>query len=218
MSMPAWYDIVGLDERSNENCEGIDRSVKTLQQLLEKEHADHDIPFDRMCLMGFSQGGALSLYTGLQYREKLAGVVVLSGYLPHASGFHIDGTPNQHTPVLHCHGTSDMVVSHSVAVRTQQVVTNDKGATSYKLKSYPIQHTVSPAELADVLKFLHEILPELPVVEDDRDPTAMSVKDLKKALQAAGLSQEMNGFVEKSEFISLLQKYRQSKAKANSEL
>ena len=92
MSMPSWYDIVGLDERSNENCAGIDTSVKTLQDILKAEHDNHGLPYNRMVLAGFSQGGALSLYTGLQFTDTLAGVVVLSGYLPQAKQFKI--TPN----------------------------------------------------------------------------------------------------------------------------
>ena len=38
MPMPSWYDIVGLDERSNENCKGIDVSVDTVRTILQKEH------------------------------------------------------------------------------------------------------------------------------------------------------------------------------------
>lgn len=44
-----------------------------------------------MALAGFSQGGALSLYTGLQLpiENKLAGIAVMSGYLPGADKFHL---------------------------------------------------------------------------------------------------------------------------------
>lgn len=107
--MPSWYDITGLDERSNENCAGIDRSAARVKQILEHEHAANGLPYRRMVLAGFSQGGALSLFTGLQLpRElKLGGIVVMSGYLPAARVFDI--TPGLgDTPIMHCHGEADV--------------------------------------------------------------------------------------------------------------
>ena len=87
MRMNSWYDIVGLDERSNEACHGIDESQAKLVQLLDTEHASTQLPYQRMVLAGSSQGGALSLYTGLQLplTKKPAAICVMSGYLPHAS-------------------------------------------------------------------------------------------------------------------------------------
>ena len=35
--MPAWYDIVGLDDRSGESCEGIEDSMAEIQECLEEE-------------------------------------------------------------------------------------------------------------------------------------------------------------------------------------
>lgn len=45
------------------------------------------LPYSRMMLAGFSQGGAMSLFSGLQLPYEpadghLAGLVVMSGYLP----------------------------------------------------------------------------------------------------------------------------------------
>lgn len=81
MHMPAWYDIVGLDDRSAESCDGIIESRRVVQELLEQEVAS-GIQYDRMVVAGFSQGGALTLHAGLQLDsadKKLAGLVVMSG-------------------------------------------------------------------------------------------------------------------------------------------
>lgn len=40
------------------------------------------IPPEKILLGGFSQGGALALYSALIYPQKLAGVVALSCWLP----------------------------------------------------------------------------------------------------------------------------------------
>ena len=212
MSMPSWYDIVGLDERSNEKCNGIEESRSTLVGILEKEHSNTGLPYSRMVLAGFSQGGALSLFTGLQMpsEQKLAAVVVMSGYLPAAKSFKL--TPGlEDTPVLHCHGSLDPMVQIGMATKSREHVM-EAGAKDYELKQYPIQHTVSPAEIADVLKFLQSKLPP-----DDtcrikvKEPSEMSVKELKAAIRQANLGSKAVGLMEKSEFVRLLEDHRAGK-------
>ena len=57
MRMPSWYDIAGMEKRSNEPATGIEESYETVKQLLKKER-DAGVNADRLLLMGFSQGGA----------------------------------------------------------------------------------------------------------------------------------------------------------------
>lgn len=158
MPMPSWYDITGLDERSNENCAGIDRAQTTVKDILAQEHAATGLPYRRMVLAGFSQGGALSMFTGLQLEHKLGGIVVMSGYLPAAAQFQI--TPGlEDTPILHCHGEADPMVVVDMAQKSQAMVLS-KGAASYDLKTYPgLVHSVSIEEIADVKGFLQNTLP-----------------------------------------------------------
>jgi hypothetical protein len=66
-----------------------------------------------------------------------------------------------------------------------------KGIKSYTLKKYPIGHTVGADEIQDVHNFLVSVLPP-----DDscriklKEPSEMSVKELKAAIRKAGLSQQ----------------------------
>jgi predicted esterase len=39
MRMNAWYDIVGLDDRASESCEGIEDSVERVKTILHQERA-----------------------------------------------------------------------------------------------------------------------------------------------------------------------------------
>lgn len=210
MKMPSWYDITGLDERSNENCSGIDESRERISNILKTEHEITGLPYERMALAGFSQGGALSLFTGFQLPEKIAGVVVLSGYLPAAKKFNV--APGlEGIPVLHCHGTQDPLVNYALAQKTKEKL-ETAGVKSYTIKSYPIGHTVDMKELSDVLNFLQGILPS-----DDackiklKDVRDMSVKELREAIRKAGLSRKAVGLMEKSEFVQLLQDHRDGK-------
>ena len=160
-----------------------------------------------MMLVGFSQGGALSLFTGFALPEQLAGIVLLSGYLPAASKFKV--TPGlESTPVLHCHGTQDLLVNHSLAKKSKQQVQSQHGVQDYTIKSYNIGHTVSMDELNDVLEFVKLRLPDDPSFRIQlKDPSTMSVKELKAAIRRAGLSSA--GCFEKSEFVRLLQEHRE---------
>lgn len=214
MPMPSWYDITGLDERSNENCKGIDESQKTVTYILDKEHEEYKLPYQRMVLMGFSQGGALSLFTGMHLpkEKKLGGIVVMSGYLAAKAQFSItDGLKD--TPILHCHGEADPMVQIGMARKSQAAVKGEFGAESYELKTYPgLVHSVNMDELEDVATFLQKVLPP-----DDsckvslKDPSDMSVKELRAAIRSAGIGSKAVGLMEKGEFVKLLKDHRSGK-------
>jgi lysophospholipase II len=123
--MNAWYDITQLNDRTHDPNEGIEESATYIRSLIETEMEKTGLSLSRIALAGFSQGGAMSLFTGLQDKyiplsqcenddaEKngtLAGVLVMSGYLPNQQAFQL-GNSLQSTPVFHCHGTEDPVVS-----------------------------------------------------------------------------------------------------------
>lgn len=212
MSMPSWYDIVGLDERANEECKGIQESKATIHSILKAEHEKNSLTYNRMALMGFSQGGALSLFSGLSLEkdQKLAGIVVLSGYLAASKSFVLTEELKD-TPIFHGHGTSDPMVVYPMASKTQKSL-QAKGVSNYELKSYRgMQHSLCPEEIQDVAHFLLTCLPE----DKDscvqvKDPSEMSVKELKTAIRNAGLGSKAVGLMEKSEFVRLLKEYRES--------
>jgi lysophospholipase-2 len=208
MPMPSWYDIVGLDERSNENCRGIEESKAKVKAILQKEHEETGLPYSRMVLAGFSQGGALSIFTGLQMEEQLAGIVVWSGYLPAASKLQVK---QPKTRIWHGHGTQDPLVQYAMAEKSKYTLM-EAGVEHYDLHSYPIPHTVSPAELRESLEFLSSVLPpDGSFSVQLKDPSAMSIKELKGAIRKAGLGNKAVGLMEKSEFVKLLQDHRDGK-------
>jgi len=137
MAMPSWYDIEGLDERTNENCKGIETSHERIMNILKTEHNTTGLPYNRMVLSGFSQGGALALFSGLQMapEEKLAGILVMSGYLAGAKQFKMSEA-GKATPILHCHGTADPMVQWGMAQKTHAMLTTDGGHSDYTLKPY----------------------------------------------------------------------------------
>jgi predicted esterase len=77
------YDIVSLTNRdeSNEDERGLLESARSVNEIITSE-LDNGVETSRIVLGGFSQGGAVTLLTGLTTERKLAGLVVMSSYLP----------------------------------------------------------------------------------------------------------------------------------------
>jgi lysophospholipase I len=81
------FDVESFGFDTAEDEKGMLETVTSLNQLITKEIEESGIHPSRIVLGGFSQGGAMSLLTGLTTEKKLAGVVVLSGWLPLSSKF-----------------------------------------------------------------------------------------------------------------------------------
>lgn len=86
---PRRFDIEAFDFAS-EDEPGMLNAVRKLNELITAE-VDAGIPADRIIIGGFSQGGAMSLLTGLTSERRLGGIVVMSGWLPLKAKFKAVG-------------------------------------------------------------------------------------------------------------------------------
>ena len=94
----------------------------------------------------------------MQFSERLAGVVAMSGYLPAAEKFQLSEAAKD-VPVLLGHGTADPMVKYEFAEQTRDGLI-EMGATNVVLKSYPgMGHSVCMEEIHDVETFLRSVLP-----------------------------------------------------------
>jgi phospholipase/carboxylesterase len=158
MTMRAWYDLKGLDRRAAEDVAGFRDTDAEIRQLIAKE-GTRGIAANRVVLAGFSQGGAVSLYTVTRYPEKLAGVMALSCYLPRESSFAAEREPaNDATPIFMAHGRSDTVLTMSLGVQSRDFLRSQGYAVEWH--EYPMPHAVCAAEIADIREFLLRVLPQ----------------------------------------------------------
>src|ERR1700736_4877966 len=119
MSMRAWYDLKGLDRSAAEDVAGFRDSDMQIRQLIANE-VKRGIATNRIVLAGFSQGGALSLYTAPRFPEKLAGVLALSCYVPAELSFSAERAPaNDPTPIFMAHGQGDTVLPMSLGTQSR---------------------------------------------------------------------------------------------------
>jgi phospholipase/carboxylesterase len=161
MRMRAWYDIISLDRRSAEDAAGFRDSDASIRQLIAREVA-RGVPVHRIVLAGFSQGGAVSLYTGLRYPERLAGIMALSTYLPLAGQLAAERAAiNQATPIFMAHGLSDPVLTCNLGVESREHLKSL--GYSVEWHQYPMPHSVCAAEIADIRSYLLRVLPNVNV-------------------------------------------------------
>ncbi len=154
--MRAWYDILGFEEGAQQDEAGLRRSQAMVEALIAREK-ERGMAADRIVLAGFSQGCAMALLTGLRHRERLAGIVGLSGYLPIAATTAKErDAANQHTPIFLAHGTHDEVVHLDRAEASRDALQ----ALGYPVEwhTYPMGHSVSPQEIQHLNAFLLRVL------------------------------------------------------------
>jgi len=154
--MRAWYDIFDATFLDREDADGIQESRQALEKLIERE-TGRGMATSRIILAGFSQGGAIALYTGLRYSQPLAGIMALSTYLPLAHELEQRiNTANKGVPILMAHGTQDTVVPYSLAIRSKNLL--EKHGYGIKWRSYPIGHTLCPEEIVDISAWITRVL------------------------------------------------------------
>ncbi|KAK9465100.1 Phospholipase/carboxylesterase/thioesterase [Lipomyces arxii] len=159
LQMPSWFDIVSLDRvEAQEDSKGILESVGRMRSFIAEEIAKGIKP-ERIVIGGFSQGCAISLYTGVTSDIKLGGVVALSGFMPLRSTVaELHKKLGIKIPFLVGHGTSDPVVKYEYGEFTKKVL--DSLDVPCEFHTYRgLTHSASPQEISDVLTFLQKTLP-----------------------------------------------------------
>jgi phospholipase/carboxylesterase len=155
MRMRAWYDILQPGGGAEDET-GIRESQAQIEGLISRE-VKRGIPHDKIVLAGFSQGGAIVLQTALRQRERLAGVMALSTYLPLSKTLEKErATANGALPIFMAHGEYDNMIPLDRAVRSRDALQALGYAVEWR--EYPMPHSVCPEEIADIAAFLLRIL------------------------------------------------------------
>lgn len=150
--MRAWYDIKGFGPERAEDDQGIRGSEDVVKRYIEQQIA-HGIPAGKIVIAGFSQGGAIALQTGLRYRQRLAGIMALSTYLPlRASVAAEAAAENRDIPILMCHGVQDPIVPLQMGAGSRDVLQS----LGYGIEwhTYPMEHSVCLEEIVEISNWL----------------------------------------------------------------
>ncbi|KAM6973896.1 acyl-protein thioesterase 2 isoform 1-T2 [Tautogolabrus adspersus] len=160
-TMPAWFDLMGLKPDIPEDESGIKRAADNIKAIIEHE-AKNGIPPHRIILGGFSQGGALSLYTALTCQHQLAGVVALSCWLPLHRSFPSASSGHKNIPILQCHGENDCMIPAQFGAMTHEKLRLIVNPDLVNFKTYPnLSHSSCPQEMVAVREFIDKYLPRI---------------------------------------------------------
>ena len=157
--MPAWYDILSLGMGPPRESESdLRASAAEVAALIEREHA-RGVAYENIVLAGFSQGGAMVLHVGLRSEQRLAGVLVLSAYLPMGHTLQSEARPERRdTPLLFCHGRQDGVVPYAGGRMSYELVKHAGYAAEWA--EFDVGHTMNLEEVQLIAAWLAARFPE----------------------------------------------------------
>ena len=164
MMMRAWYDILTLDRDGPNDDAGVRASGAILDGLILREQ-QRGIAASRIVVAGFSQGGAIALHSGLRSKQKLAGIMALSTYLPIRASFATEVVAPADcgytdVPILMAHGSLDPVLPMALGRSSADLL----AANGFRVEwhEYPMAHSVCREEIEDIRQWL------LAVFSDER--------------------------------------------------
>ncbi|CCU82721.1 acyl-protein thioesterase 1 [Blumeria hordei DH14] len=168
LSMPGWYDITQLNDlQSAQDETGILRSRTYLHNLINSE-VSAGIPADRIVIGGFSQGGAMAIFSGITGQNKLGGIFGLSCYLLlhyKIQQFVAEAGDTKDTRIFMGHGDADPLVKPEWGRMSESFLSNM--GFNVDLKMYPgLAHSADPQEINDLEGFLNSVIPPLEKVSN----------------------------------------------------
>ncbi len=156
MPMRAWYDLYNANLAERADLSGVEASRRQLEALIAAQQA-RGIAARRVVLAGFSQGGAVALYAGLRYAERLAGIIALSTYLIRGEQLAQEATAaNRDLPIFMAHGSTDEVVRLEWAEASRQMLATQGYTVEWH--RYPMPHSVVWEEIEAIRAFLQRVL------------------------------------------------------------
>jgi phospholipase/carboxylesterase len=116
------------------------------------------VPIERTVLGGFSQGAVMSYSLGLAAsRARPAGIVAMSGFIPHVEGFELDLETAAGLPISISHGTYDPVISVDFGHHARDRLREAGADVHYR--EDPVAHQIAPGALTQARAVLEKALP-----------------------------------------------------------
>jgi predicted esterase len=139
------FDCYSFDisDRS-EDEPGLNLAARHIDDIISTEVKDYNIPASQIIIGGISQGSAVSIFTALTTTHRLAGIFILSGYIPlrkkakeacslsiqlfAASSYctmQIASPSAQSLPIFWAHGRADQQVEYKFSLDAAQTLASD---------------------------------------------------------------------------------------------
>ncbi len=146
-----WF---GLQDWSQDAIfNGAERAAPKLNAYLDEVLAAHNLPPNRLALVGFSQGSMMALHVGLRRPAALGAIVGFSGAL--VGPDKIAGAHRSKPPVLLVHGMMDTVVPYAAMPASAHYL--QQAGVSVLTETRPmLGHSIDQEGLAKAALFLSQ--------------------------------------------------------------
>jgi len=143
----AWFPI---NDPGNPATQPVDAAVAGVLAWLD----GLAVPPTSVGLLGFSQGAAMTLQLMRAAPDRFAFAVQLSGFVASGDRGGDQRLAERRPPVFWGRGTADPVIPEGAIARTQAWLPGHSTLTERIYEG--MSHSISPAELGEVVTFLHE--------------------------------------------------------------
>ena len=144
----SWFD--GWPPEGDSIVPSREKLLALIDELVER----YPTPEGKLVVAGFSQGALMAIDAGFRTKQKVAGIVVMSGAVYEAD--MPDLRAQKELPVLLIHGTQDDMVPVINARRTRHILEEHGVMPEYH--ELPMGHHVTPESMLVVREFLRRVL------------------------------------------------------------
>ncbi len=152
---PPGYAFFTIEEFGKPHRQVFDQVIIQIMKFIEEAITEYPIDAEKIFLMGFSQGAILSKTLAFAMgKEKIAGIVALSGYIPDfvQTEYHKHSVSDM--PVFISHGLMDYVLPYQWGEASRDFFT-EQGA-NVTFKNFQDGHGVTPEIHQALIAFLKE--------------------------------------------------------------
>ncbi|KAJ2444846.1 hypothetical protein GGF42_006181 [Coemansia sp. RSA 2424] len=137
----------------DEDEPGMNNSMAKINKIIQQE-IDSGTPANRIVLAGFGQAGVMTLFTGLQSKDQLAGMAVISGYLPISDRIMTLATKvSKSIPIFQTHGTLDNVIPFKYGEKASQML-SENGYDVVFREARNSRHEIEREEMSELMTFI----------------------------------------------------------------
>jgi phospholipase/carboxylesterase len=132
--------------------EGLPAARRAVMSVVSALSAETKLPYGRIVLGGFSQGGMVTTDVALRLEEPPAGLSILSGTLIAQEEWRTRAAGRKGLPVFQSHGRYDDILPYQAAERLRDLLT--EAGLGVEFLPFDGPHTIAPEELHRLADFL----------------------------------------------------------------
>jgi phospholipase/carboxylesterase len=148
-----WYELRQIAEPEPRT---FSQSVQILLKFIDEVPSAYGVDRGQIYLLGFSQGATMAGAVALTAPDRIAGAIMLSGYLPLNSGLEIDGSALAGRSFFVGHGTMDEIIPFALGRLANDYLKSVEADLTYN--EYPMGHQIAWPEIEQIGAWLAERL------------------------------------------------------------